>query len=319
MGPRYKDINAKLRDYDRECRRDVDSEEPVRKVTVTISTPTLDRKSYKAPEPSYNGTSNTNGTSSYSNGTSSYKSSREEEDTTVSSAPKRGSWRKDIEAYEEKLTKNKPTPVINRNLETKEEPKEAPKVYSWQKSTATTLSTSSSSVSSVKSSSTTTTNYSLKTEAVKQTPTLTTAKIEEPKPTPAPTEAKPTPKWKKAEAKKEETKTEVKEEEAIAVAPVEEVKPAAEEENRLKPEVETPENAEKKEGEKKEGEGEEEEDHYGMKAMAKEEQTKFSAMDEEFAQGASKLSALRQKMKALRMKHKAAAEADAAAEAARQG
>merc|ERR1711936_984037 len=133
-----------------------------------------------------------------------------------------------------------------------------------------------------------------------------------------------TPKWKKAEAKKEETKTEVKEEEAIAVAPVKEVKPAEEEENRLKPEVETPENAEKKEGEKKEGEGEkkegeEEEDHYGMKAMAKEEQTKFSAMDEEFAAGASKLSALRQKMKALRMKHKAAAEADAAAEAANPG
>merc|ERR1711981_1045577 len=171
MGPRYKDINAKLRDYDRECRRDVDSEEPVRKVTVTISTPTLDRKSYKAPEPSYNGTSNTNGTSSYSNGTSSYKSSREEEDTTVSSAPKRGSWRKDIEAYEEKLTKNKPTPVINRNIEPKEEPKEAPKVYSWQKSSATTSTTSSSSVSSVKSSTTTTTNYSSKTEAVKQTPT----------------------------------------------------------------------------------------------------------------------------------------------------
>merc|ERR1719150_1410710 len=148
--PRYKDINAKLRDYDRECRRDVDSEEPVRKVTVTISTPTLDRKSYKAPEPSYNGTSNSNGTSSYTNGTSSYsngtssytngtssyKSSREEEDTTVSSAPKRGSWRKDIEAYEEKLTKNKPTPVINRNVEVKEEPKETPRVYSWQKSAA---------------------------------------------------------------------------------------------------------------------------------------------------------------------------------------
>merc|ERR1711936_174398 len=186
--PRYKDINAKLRDYDRECRRDVDSEEPVRKVTVTISTPTLDRKSYKAPEPSYNGTSNTSGTSSYSNGTSSYKSSREEEDTTVSSAPKRGSWRKDIEAYEEKLTKNKPTPVINRNVETKEEPKEAPKVYSWQKSAATTSSTPSSSVSSVKSSSTTTTNYSLKTEAVKQTPTP--AKIEEPK---APTWRMPEP------------------------------------------------------------------------------------------------------------------------------
>merc|ERR1712210_397355 len=119
----------------------------------------------------------------------------------------------------------------------------------------------------------------------------------EPKPA---EEAKPTPKWKKAEAKKEEPKTEVKEEEPIAVAPVEEVKPAGEEDNRLKPEVEnTPsENVEKKEGdgEKKEGE-EEETDHYGMKAMAKEEQTKFSAMDEEFAAGASKLSALRQKMK----------------------
>merc|ERR1711971_978234 len=109
-------------------------------------------------------------------------------------------------------------------------------------------------------------------------------------------EAKPTPKWKKGEAKKEETKTEVKEVEPIAVAPVEEVKPVVEEDNRLKPEVESAptESAEKKEaeGEKKEGEGEkkegeeEETDHYGMKAMAKEEQTKFSAMDEEFAAGA---------------------------------
>merc|ERR1712210_302601 len=116
----------------------------------------------------------------------------------------------------------------------------------------------------------------------------------EPKPV---EEAKPTPKWKKAEPKKEESKAEVKEEEPIAVAPVEEVKPAAEEDNRLKPEVENPpsENVEKKEGEaeKKEGDGEkkegeeEETDHYGMKAMAKEEQTKFSAMDEEFAAGAS--------------------------------
>merc|ERR1712038_1049255 len=162
--PRYKDINAKLRDYDRECRRDVDSEEPVRKVTVTISTPTLDRKSYGGSSTtngttsysngtsSYtNGTSSysnrsssySNGTSSYSNGTSSYKSNREEEDTSAS-APKRGSWRKDIEAYEEKLTKNKPTPVINRNVE----PKEAPRVYSWQKSAAATSTTSSSSVSS---------------------------------------------------------------------------------------------------------------------------------------------------------------------------
>merc|ERR1711936_999925 len=70
--PRYKDINAKLRDYDRECRRDVDSEEPVRKVTVTISTPTLDRKSYSGSSTTNGTTSYSNGTSSYSNGTSSY-------------------------------------------------------------------------------------------------------------------------------------------------------------------------------------------------------------------------------------------------------
>jgi len=50
-----------------------------------------------------------------------------------------------------------------------------------------------------------------------------------------------------------------------------------------------------------------------MRAMRKEQASKFSDMDAEFAAGASKLSALRAKMKALRMKHKAAAEADAAA------
>merc|ERR1712012_1046942 len=183
--PRYKDINAKLRDYDRECRRDVDNEEQVRKVTVTISTPTLDRKSYGGSSAtngttSYsNGTSSySNGTSSYSTGTSSYKSIREEDEETPASAPKRGSWRKDIEAYEEKLTRNKPTPVINRNVEVKEEPKETPREYSWQKSAAATSTTSSSSVSSA-TKSTTTTNYSAKTDTVKVTAAPT--KVEEPK------------------------------------------------------------------------------------------------------------------------------------------
>merc|ERR1711936_812536 len=218
--PRYKDINAKLRDYDRECRRDVDSEEPVRKVTVTISTPTLDRKSYGGSSATNGTTSYSNGTSSYSNGTSSYKSNREEEEETPVSAPKRGSWRKDIEAYEEKLTKNKPTPVINRNVEVKEEPKETPRVYSWQKSAAATSTTSSSSVSSA-AKSTTTTNYSAETDTVKVTATPT--KVEEPKansgtsPTwkkpepakvevPKPVETKPTPSWKKPEPPKVETK-----------------------------------------------------------------------------------------------------------------
>merc|ERR1712223_1614226 len=191
MKPRYKDINAKLRDYDRECRRDVDSEEPVRKVTVTISTPTLDRKSYGGSSTTNGTTSYSNGTSSYSNGTSSYKSNREEEEETPVSAPKRGSWRKDIEAYEEKLTKNKPTPVINRNVEVKEELKETPRVYSWQKSAAATSTTSSSSVSSA-AKSTATTNYSVKTDTVKVTAAPT--KIEEPK-----ANSSTSPTWKKPE------------------------------------------------------------------------------------------------------------------------
>merc|ERR1712223_1515878 len=218
--PRYKDINAKLGDYDRECRRDVDSEEPVRKVTVTISTPTLDRKSYGGSSATNGSSPYSNGTSSYSNGTSSYKSNREDEEETPVSAPKRGSWRKDIEAYEEKLTKNKPTPVINRNVEVKEELKETPRVYSWQKSAVATSTTSSSSVSSAAKSATTT-NYSVKTDTVKVTATPT--KVEEPKansstsPTwkkpepakveaPKPVETKPIPSWKKPEPPKFETK-----------------------------------------------------------------------------------------------------------------
>lgn len=151
-----------------------------------------------------------------------------------------------------------------------------------------------------------------------------TAKKEEPKPAEP---EKPVPKWKKpAAAKKEEP---VPEPAAPEPEPVEEVKPVVVDESRLNPEpeteaaktVETKEESKQgeAEGEKKEGEEEEEEDNHGMKAMAKEQHTKFSAMDEEFAAGASKLSALRAKMKALRMKHKAAADADAAAEAGRQG
>merc|ERR1712226_313809 len=120
---------------------------------------------------------------------------------------------------------------------------------------------------------------------------------------------KPVPKWKKPEtAKKEEAKPVVVDDSRLKAEPETEVKPA---ENTVETKEEQKEG--NKEGEKKEEE-EEEEDHNGMKAMAKEQQSKFSAMDEEFAAGASKLSALRAKMKALRMKHKAAADADAAAE-----
>merc|ERR1712080_222896 len=110
---------------------------------------------------------------------------------------------------------------------------------------------------------------------------------------------------------------------AAAVEPeksVEDVKPVVEDDSRLEPEPEASQEENKTEGDgvKKEAdsekkEEEEEEDENGMKVMAKEQTTKFNALEEEFTQGASKLSALRAKMKALRMKHKAAAEADAAA------
>ena len=64
---------------------------------------------------------------------------------------------------------------------------------------------------------------------------------------------------------------------------------------------------------------EEEEDVTGMRAMRKEQQNKFTDMEQEFAAGASKLSALRAKMRALRMKSKASSEADAEADRQRQG
>merc|ERR1712173_158091 len=77
--------------------------------------------------------------------------------------------------------------------------------------------------------------------------------------------------------------------------------------------------AEEASKEEKKEENEEEEDVTGMRAMRKEQASKFTDMEQEFAAGASKLSALRAKMKALRMKSKASSEADAEADRQRQG
>merc|ERR1719431_1579247 len=149
-------------------------------------------------------------------------------------------------------------------------------------------------------------------------------KKEEPKPAEAKlAEAeKPVPKWKKPAAPKKEEP--IEEAESIPVVSVPEVvkDPEPEPEIQTKTEVATTETANTpvsnseepiKTEEEKTEEEKEEEDVTGMRAMRKEQASKFSDMDAEFAAGASKLSALRAKMKALRMKHKAAAEADAAA------
>jgi len=143
------------------------------------------------------------------------------------------------------------------------------------------------------------------------------AKVEEVKPAEP---EKPVPKWKKPAApKKEEPKEEP---ESIPTVPVPEVVKEPEPEIQTKTECDTTETANSavsnseeptKAEEEKTEEEKEEEDVTGMRAMRKEQASKFSDMDAEFAAGASKLSALRAKMKALRMKHKAAAEADAAA------
>jgi len=193
----------------------------------------------------------------------------------------------------------------------------------------------------------------------KKTATTTTAPKEEPKPAekpvpkwkkpaaaapkeePKPAEPeKPTPKWKKpASSKPEEpkpspsqtkpTQAEVKPIEPAKVDPIEPPKviPAEPEPTKqpepepVKDEATIQENkpAEEASKEEKKEENEEEEDVTGMRAMRKEQASKFTDMEQEFAAGASKLSALRAKMKALRMKSKASSEADAEADRQRQG
>eukprot|EP00092_Neocalanus_flemingeri_P010481 GFUD01011292.1.p1 GENE.GFUD01011292.1~~GFUD01011292.1.p1 ORF type:complete len:816 (+),score=283.88 GFUD01011292.1:87-2534(+) len=143
-------------------------------------------------------------------------------------------------------------------------------------------------------------------------------KNEEPKPAEP---EKTVPKWKKPA--EPELKLEVEPTQIISVPkPVNEPEPESqsksessnpEASNTAKPASEA---TETKQEEKKEEE--EEEDVTGMRAMRKEQDTKFADMEAEFAAGASKLSALRAKMKALRLKSKASAEADAAADAARK-
>lgn len=223
----YRDLNSRLKNYDRECKRDVDRDHsPVKRISVSM-TPSASRKSdyssYKAPDPPSSTYTNgiSNGTSSYTNGTSSYsngissQSNDNDYDELPTNKPKRGSWRKDIEAFEENISKKPPV----RHTETKAEPT---KVNTWQKSsiqdTKVNVSTTSTSVNSSYS-----TKYATKAEDVK--PVSVTISIEDPKPAEIPKWKKPEPvviedkkpveipKWKQSEAAKiEESKPVVKEE-----------------------------------------------------------------------------------------------------------
>merc|ERR1712115_391291 len=192
---RYRDTNTKVRDYDRECRRDVDSDSNTVRGRITVSaTPTINRKSeyeytpYKAPETTYtNGiSSHTNGISSnndssYNNRASSYTTNENDRENTK---PPKGSWRKDMEAYEENLAAKKTT----RNTEkTKEEPS---KTYSWQKASSATENTAKVATSSTTS--TSTSKYTAKTTEEKPVTGNIIIKIEDAK-------VADTPKWKKQE------------------------------------------------------------------------------------------------------------------------
>merc|ERR1712226_589607 len=87
----FKDTNAKIRDYERGSRRNVDYEAPVIKPSSTYST--------------------SNNITPASN----YRSSAAIEDYEPESKPVRGSWRKDLETFEQTLEKKKtakPTPTV---------------------------------------------------------------------------------------------------------------------------------------------------------------------------------------------------------------
>merc|ERR1719192_2271914 len=91
----YKDTNAKIRDYERESRRNVDTDSPViRKVADTGKS---------APASTYSPPS-----------TTSYRASAFVEDYEPDTKPVRGNWRKDMEKFEQKLEKKKTEPATPR-------------------------------------------------------------------------------------------------------------------------------------------------------------------------------------------------------------
>jgi len=100
-------------------------------------------------------TSYTNGSTSYTNGSTAYNNDSTSYangytngstshtngydtniDDTATRSTKKGSWRKEMEAYEEKLTKTKTTSASTRTVEPVKD-EEPVKVRPWQKSTTT--------------------------------------------------------------------------------------------------------------------------------------------------------------------------------------
>merc|ERR1719397_579123 len=95
----YKDTNAKIRDYERESRRTVDYDPPVRPVRKATDVSAVSSSTYS-------------GTAAPA--TSNFRSSAVIDDYEPDSKSTRGNWRKDMEKYEQNLEKKKTEPVKAR-------------------------------------------------------------------------------------------------------------------------------------------------------------------------------------------------------------
>merc|ERR1711892_1416973 len=129
----FKDTNSKIRDYDREARRNVDSDPPRTNSIVINTKPITQTPSYSSTVERKN---NDNNNYRPTAGVTTNTDSTADSNTDV----KRGSGRRDMEKYEDKLgktsrqsetTKDTTRTVTSSAVDTE------PKTYSWRKASNT--------------------------------------------------------------------------------------------------------------------------------------------------------------------------------------
>merc|ERR1712128_354186 len=133
----FKDTNSKIKDYDREARRNVDSDPPRTNSIVINTKPIIQTPSYSSTVERKNTDNNSYRSTA---GVTSNSDSMADSNTDV----KRGSWRRDMEQYEDKLgttsrqsetTKDTTRTVTSSAVDTE------PKTYSWRKASNTSAET----------------------------------------------------------------------------------------------------------------------------------------------------------------------------------
>ena len=95
----FKDTDSKIRDYDRECRKNVDSETPNSKGIIINTKPLNQATKYSSTVERKN-----NDQSNYR--TTAVATSRSDSTADGNTETKRGSWRKDLEKFEDQITKS---------------------------------------------------------------------------------------------------------------------------------------------------------------------------------------------------------------------